>query len=95
MYDLVERDDPQEVLSVGNYGNHFPVEGKIDYVRLKQGGETADTIIHEILHALWDKMFVGKGDDEEAIVSKLGTGLTTVMKDNPELFKALQKLVDE
>lgn len=65
----------------------------MEYVRLNDA-ETADTILHEILHAIFYKMYVGKGDDEEAVVSKLATGLVTVMKDNPELFKALQKLVD-
>lgn len=59
------------------------------------GSDTADTLIHEALHGLWRIFDLGDDmEQEEHIVLTLATGLTTIMKDNPELFPALQAIID-
>lgn len=68
----------------------------INYLPLK-GSESVDSIIHEILHGIFGVMQVDQhftGDQEEYLVSALATGLTTVMVDNPDLFDALQDMLE-
>lgn len=55
--------------------------------------EELDTLIHEMLHAIWAQMTLTDIDDalEERIVRAMGTGLAGVIADNPKLldyFKA-------
>ncbi len=50
--------------------------------------EEADTLFHEITHAIWYQMGVGHGPmEEEPIVHRLASGWTQVFLDNPELLK--------
>ena len=45
-----------------------------------------DTLIHEICHAIWHEyQMAEEGEDEEATVGKLASGLTKVLAANPEL----------
>lgn len=53
------------------------------------GIEEADTIVHEVLHAVWWLMDIGLSNQEEHVVRKLATGLTLVLKDNPQLLAYL------
>lgn len=58
--------------------------------------EEADTLIHEVLHAVWYQMTLTDIDDavEERIVRALGTGLAGLFADNPKMLdylKAVQK----
>ena len=49
--------------------------------------EEADTVIHEILHAIAFLMNIGLSDKvEENVVRKMATGLTQVFMDNPHLL---------
>lgn len=60
--------------------------------------DTADTLIHEMLHGLWNVFDIGDDEDnphEEHLVTVLATGIVTIMKDNPDLFRVLQDIVDE
>jgi hypothetical protein len=50
----------------------------------------ADTLIHEILHAVWKTQGI-KAKREETIVNALSTGFTQVLKDNPDLRKYLNE----
>ena len=55
--------------------------------------EEVDTVIHELLHAVWYQMSLTDFDVqlEERVVRALGTGLTGLFADNPKLldyFKA-------
>lgn len=47
--------------------------------------QQAETLIHEVLHALWDHMMIPPKPTEEDVVSRLGVGLATVLLDNPKL----------
>ena len=50
--------------------------------------EEFDTLLHEILHAVWFVMSASMGGaDEEQIVRRMATGMTGVFMDNPQLLK--------
>jgi hypothetical protein len=51
--------------------------------------EEADTIVHEMLHAIWYVMDIGLHKSEEHVVRKLATGLTLALKNNPQLLAYL------
>jgi hypothetical protein len=53
----------------------------------------AEAVVHEMLHAIWCVFDVERlaAGDEEKTVTLLSDGLTTVMRDNPELFRCLQR----
>lgn len=51
--------------------------------------EEADTVLHEIMHAIWWLMAIGKPKTEEQVVRPLATGLTQVFQDNPALVQYL------
>ena len=55
--------------------------------------EESDTLIHELLHAIWFIMSIDHGGlDEESVVRRLASGLTGVFLDNPELLAYLQSI---
>lgn len=58
--------------------------------------QTLDTVIHETFHAVFDVMQLTDDDKEEAYVSRMATGFTAVLRDNPKyrnwIFNALKKL---
>ena len=57
--------------------------------------EEYDTLIHELLHAIWFIMSIDYGGlDEESVVRRLASGLTGVFLDNPELLAYLQSIKD-
>ena len=61
--------------------------------------EEADTILHEIFHAIWYCMSIAEGGaDEEAVVRRMASGTLGVLMDNPHLleyFKQIQKLTNK
>jgi hypothetical protein len=55
--------------------------------------EEADTLLHEILHAIWYQMSINCGPmDEEPIVRRMTSGFMQVFLDNPELLKYLSAI---
>ena len=48
--------------------------------------QTAETLLHELLHAVWSAWRVQDADDEERTVSSLALGLTALWIDNPGLL---------
>lgn len=61
--------------------------------------EEADTVLHEILHAIWYCMSIAEGGaDEEAVVRRLASGMLSVFMDNPHLltyFQEIRKLTNK
>jgi len=51
----------------------------------------ANTLLHEILHAVACQMGKLEGKSEEKVVEVMANGLCAVMRDNPTLFPAIQK----
>jgi len=73
------------------------MKNEINFIPI-EGSETVDSIIHEMLHGLFAMFDINASmsmEDEEHIVSALATGITTVMRDNPDLFYALQDMLDD
>lgn len=88
---------PVEVLDHdGAWGGINGVTGELLYNEAPQKSETVDTLIHETLHGIVRMMdmrdFADK-ENEELIVSRFATGLTTVFRDNPEFLKAIQLML--
>jgi len=54
------------------------------------GGAAVDTLIHEILHACWSFFNLPKKLKEERAVTVMASGLAMVLRDNPEILKAIQ-----
>ncbi len=52
----------------------------------------AETLWHEVLHAIWNFFHLDAKEDEEAAVSCMSTGITMVMRDNPDLKKYLWRI---
>ena len=79
----------------GVWGHIDSVRATIGISRGEHDNETADTLIHELLHGIVRSMYIEfeNKDDEEDVVMKFATGLTTVFKDNPDFLVALQKLL--
>lgn len=53
--------------------------------------QCAETLLHELLHAVWNVQAIDKKDGEERIVTKMSLGLAAVMRDNKELFRSILK----
>lgn len=50
----------------------------------------ADTLLHEIIHAIWSSRSLPKRISEEQAATFLGSALATVFRDNPELLARLK-----
>lgn len=50
-----------------------------------------DTLIHELLHAIWNQYGLGEKEEEETVVHRLSTGWTQVMSDNQHLVKYINQ----
>ncbi len=57
----------------------------------KNKQQCAETLVHELLHAIWSVQTINHKDGEERIVSKLSMGLTQVIRDNPHLVDYLKR----
>ena len=54
-----------------------------------------ETLLHEVLHAIYYSYTLSPGDGEERVVSVLSTGLAAVLRDNPEFTALLAKELPE
>ena len=78
------------------HGQFFSKEGIIGYTTDEKGVSHANTILHEVLHAIiyqWNMELDDKV--EEQVVNGLANGLTTVFVDNPELMDYLKTKIKE
>lgn len=51
------------------------------------GPFAVDSVLHEILHAVYRMAKLAEGDGEERVVSLVSVGLTQIFRDNPELLE--------
>jgi hypothetical protein len=58
------------------------------------GSMAVDTVVHELLHAIWFTAIKDESSPEERAVATVATQLTQVIRDNPELIKWLQNTVN-
>ena len=77
-------------------GQFFSKEGVIGYVTTEKGVSHANTILHEVFHAIIYQWHIDLDDKmEEVVVNGLTNGLTTVFVDNPELMDYLKLKIKE
>lgn len=78
----------------GGYGEYDTVSGKI---RIREGQSKADmvdTLLHEVLHAIFHRYKIRiDGDAEERIVYELTKAIIKTFRDNPKLVKYISKAV--
>jgi len=77
-------------------GQFFSKEGVIGYTADEKGVSHANTLIHEILHAIvyqWNMELDEK--TEESVVNGLANGLTTIFVDNPKLLDYFKEKIKE
>jgi hypothetical protein len=55
--------------------------------------ELASTLLHEIMHAIWDQYYLGKKASEENAIRALEQGLVGIFRDNPKLGPWLIKAI--
>lgn len=85
-YKVYYRDDMGE----GFYGLCDPEDCEIDIREGLHPVEEADTVLHEVLHAVHFLMDIGLNPRmEENVVRKTATGLIQVFADNPRLLAYL------
>lgn len=59
---------------------------------------TVETLLHEVLHAVYYSFNIGHGLDEAAeenIISLVSTGLAATLRDNPEFAEVLYTVLKE
>jgi hypothetical protein len=74
--------------AIKTYGLH---NGEILEVQFREKyaspAQEAQTVIHEVLHAIFETMGVADKDNEERTVSQLAIGWAMFIRDNPRLAK--------
>ena len=75
-----------------DFGEYINSENKIIYNSKQTPPELVNTILHELLHAIFEDRVVGLVSDrnEETIVNALANGLMSVFVDNPQLLNFIQ-----
>jgi hypothetical protein len=77
------------------FGQYSPTDLRID-IRPGMGPtRTAETILHEVLHAIHDVSPFTDLEDEEASIQTLAPALIRLMQDNPSFFPQLQALANQ
>ena len=78
------------------HGQFFAKEGIIGYTAEEKGVSHANTILHEILHAIIYQWHIELDEKtEESVVNGLTNGLTSVFVDNPNLMDYLKDKIKE
>mgnify|MGYP001599876298 CR=1 FL=1 len=54
------------------------------------GQRLAETLLHELMHAIWHVWALSKTNGQEVVVRAMALGMATVMRDNPELMPWIQ-----
>ncbi len=68
-------------ISVIEYGSQYPEE------------VLADTVLHEVLHAVWHNYLDEPQAEEEKAVTMLAHGLIQVIRDNPKFIDELRGML--
>ena len=68
-------------------GRIFHLRGEIYIGEHDNKYEFVDSLLHEILHAVYSTQKIEDGDDQERCVGMLANGLTGVFRDNPKLLQ--------
>jgi len=92
---MIVKVDHRDIVVVGapvnrkHSGRYISAACMIEVVIQQSSRQQADTLIHELFHAIWDTRGCPKEMQEEECVGRLASGWATIMRDNPELTIAL------
>ncbi len=90
----LERWTHQQAAGAARYGEFSSIEQTIRIQRdMPSPFKAADTLLHEISHAIFWVYGMNEGDKEERMVSILGTAWMTLHRDNPWLAKWLNRVL--
>lgn len=84
-YRIIDWND-REAMATQRYGEHSDFEAVIRVSRLAGDIKAANTLLHELMHALWRIQVLGDSEEEERCVTALANGLCGVWVDNPEVW---------
>ena len=74
------------------FGDFSYINSRIRIEENLKGTALVDTVLHEILHAIWKLgQLKDKREDEERAVAIMATYLTQVLRDNPKMLTWLKK----
>jgi hypothetical protein len=77
-----------------NYGTFVPAEQEIQLQQeYTSGSMAAETVLHELMHALFPVATVQVKQGEEHVVSVVATYLAQIIRDNPDFVTWLQATV--
>jgi hypothetical protein len=77
-----------------NYGTFVPAEQEIQLQqKYVSGSMAAETVLHELLHAIFAVASVQAKQGEEHVVSVVATYLAQIVRDNPDFVTWLQRTV--
>ena len=74
----------------GNFGEFRPMLLEIAISDDLAGPRLAETLLHELMHAVWHVWGLSKTEGQEEVVRAMALGMATVMRDNPQLMPWIQ-----
>jgi len=82
----IETWHPSEASGARRYGETNGISRTIRIDTSFSPRQTAETLLHEILHCICDIWNIEDEDKEERVVSAMSAGLATVWRDNPDVL---------
>lgn len=83
----------QESQGARHFGLFAPTASKIKVATHTAPIHVLDTMLHEVIHAIWwDRIFSNDATEENA-VSAISAGMTQVLRDNPKLRKWIEDMI--
>lgn len=86
----VEQWDTSDAAGANRMGECCHLASRIRVDTVHGDTQTANTFIHEVLHACWKHAELDDEDKEERVVSALANQLTQVFRDNPQFTDYLK-----
>ncbi|MDR2902130.1 MAG: hypothetical protein LBU87_03385 [Lactobacillales bacterium] len=74
-----------------NMGKVVQISEKIFLNKGLSSEALEQTLLHEILHVIYNNAALSQGDDEERIVTAISNGLYALFVDNPHAFKFTER----
>ena len=78
-----------EIERSDDWGFYDPVKMEIAVQSECDKRVKAETLVHEILHAIWDVYSVKKGDGEERTITALAIGISACFRDNSVIWQEI------
>ncbi len=84
-YEIVDW-NPVTAVAAHRYGECSTQERVIRVSRLHGHRQSGETLLHEIMHAIFNEWYIKDEDNEERTVGTMSLGLASTWRDNPEVF---------